>query len=406
MKTPRVLLLGLLIMLVISGCVQHKPVVHYPTLTPQPTNTPEPTPLPSPTPYVVTEEDKYPAVMGYEPNRDGDGWDEEEWMSTLVSAKRFSEMIYIKCDDFIEENLADIENAGFKAGVYVDPVYQDIMSPLKCLSKAVKNKAVVELGFGLWGPQIDPKRDEFIQAVLDFADGADRKSFVFATSDELYIYGIKPEDVDTIVVIPAWEGLFDYSYEYRLAVNFIARNWPNALIGPAVFSFDDNTFNLTGESNKNMFAMSVSVNEEYGFATVPGMGLLGGDPPGALTYDPSDYPDAWPIPGPIDGEGTPEIQLDPIPKIGEPYKTISGKVSHVIAPYFRLFVYVKVDGSWWPKPYYGEESQKIAPDGSFEIKTVTGGNDYLATEVVVYLVPAGDTIENAVAKITVVRETK
>jgi ribulose bisphosphate carboxylase small subunit len=53
---------------------------------------------------------------------------------------------------------------------------------------------------------------------------------------------------------------------------------------------------------------------------------------------------------------------------------------------YRILVYIKVDQSWWIKPYEDSPLTKIASDGSWNTDITTGGHDADATKVFVALV--------------------
>jgi hypothetical protein len=91
---------------------------------------------------------------------------------------------------------------------------------------------------------------------------------------------------------------------------------------------------------------------------------------------------------PVDGPGSPEIVFNAIPPYGDPGGILTGTVRHVLARDHRIAVYIKVDQSWWVKPTYEAPATVIACDGNFSTDTATGGLDYNATRIQVYLIPA------------------
>jgi hypothetical protein len=94
---------------------------------------------------------------------------------------------------------------------------------------------------------------------------------------------------------------------------------------------------------------------------------------------------------PVDGPGSAEVAFSAIPPNGDPSGILAGRVRHVVARDFRIAVYIKVDQGWWVKPSYAAPATAIACDGRFSVATATGGLDYNATAINVYLIPAGYT---------------
>lgn len=54
-----------------------------------------------------------------------------------------------------------------------------------------------------------------------------------------------------------------------------------------------------------------------------------------------------------------------------------------------LAVYIKVQDSWWTKPYWAYPLTTIQQDCTWQCEIVTGGYDEFATEIAAYLLPAG-----------------
>jgi len=100
-------------------------------------------------------------------------------------------------------------------------------------------------------------------------------------------------------------------------------------------------------------------------------------------------PDNWSCSAPIGGPGTPGIQLTTVPPYGDDAGIVRGMVMHEAPINHVLTAYIKVGGGWWVKPYADYPTAAINCDGSFAIDTVTGGIDYQASEIRLYLVPAG-----------------
>jgi hypothetical protein len=84
--------------------------------------------------------------------------------------------------------------------------------------------------------------------------------------------------------------------------------------------------------------------------------------------------------------GRPSIQITSVPPRGA-----SGNAEGTISgadPYCNgVVVYIRVDGGWWIKPYYGFPLTTINHDGTWSADIVTGGIDQDANSIVAYLVP-------------------
>jgi hypothetical protein len=90
-------------------------------------------------------------------------------------------------------------------------------------------------------------------------------------------------------------------------------------------------------------------------------------------------------------EGTaPHIEITSVSPYGDLNGTVAGRVCGVRPADVLVAVYIKVAGTWWSKPYADWRRRvRVWPDGTWgPVPIVTGGSDYQATEVRVYLVPA------------------
>ena len=82
------------------------------------------------------------------------------------------------------------------------------------------------------------------------------------------------------------------------------------------------------------------------------------------------------------------IRFTSVPPRGSPTAYVTGKVSGVSPPLYRVTLYIKVRGAWWgPKPYWNSPYTTIAADGGFRTIYRTGGVDREATEFRAYLIP-------------------
>ena len=84
----------------------------------------------------------------------------------------------------------------------------------------------------------------------------------------------------------------------------------------------------------------------------------------------------------------PRIYFTGLPVYGKP-----GKATGWVdlwggqAKYFKVLVFINVNGQWWTKPYYNKPETKISNSGNWSANIVTGGNDAEATEIRAYVVP-------------------
>ena len=94
---------------------------------------------------------------------------------------------------------------------------------------------------------------------------------------------------------------------------------------------------------------------------------------------------------PVEGNG-PQIRIDNVfyheNMFGKIIKiNVKGTVYNVEHPNsnYKVAIYIRVNGGWWPKPYYAERYTKISAKGGWANQVVTGGCDERADAVRVEL---------------------
>ena len=113
------------------------------------------------------------------------------------------------------------------------------------------------------------------------------------------------------------------------------------------------------------------------------------------------------IPGPV------AIQFTYVPPYGSG-DFLEVQVTGVQPSAYILATYIKVGAGWWTKPAFAQPAVPIGQDGTAAIDIVTGGSDHLATDIAVFMIPAGSVppvasggalpdIPNAVASLEVSR---
>lgn len=90
-----------------------------------------------------------------------------------------------------------------------------------------------------------------------------------------------------------------------------------------------------------------------------------------------------------DGPGTPTIELTTIPPYGDQVGLLQGRVLHVDPARHRVCVVIMVNGGWWNKPYFASPTVTISSQGTWEVRTNTGGRDFEFTEVRAFILAAG-----------------
>lgn len=88
------------------------------------------------------------------------------------------------------------------------------------------------------------------------------------------------------------------------------------------------------------------------------------------------------IPGPT------AIQFVYVPPYGSSDQ-LEVQVTGVQPLSYVLATYIRVAGSWWTKPTFAQPTVAINTDGTARIAIVTGGIDQLATDIAVFMIPAG-----------------
>jgi len=115
--------------------------------------------------------------------------------------------------------------------------------------------------------------------------------------------------------------------------------------------------------------------------------------------------------------GDPAIEFTYVPPYGS-FESLRGQVWNADPADYRVAVYIKVEGGWWNKPFWSNPLSFIFPDGTWNCRITTGGNDNLATEITAFLVPLGyspplmyggptlpsELDTNAVARVTTTRQ--
>lgn len=81
------------------------------------------------------------------------------------------------------------------------------------------------------------------------------------------------------------------------------------------------------------------------------------------------------------------IELTSVPAFGS-FLNLKGIASQADPESMGVAAYIRVHGGWWNKPSWDAPVTPIAADGSFTVDIVTGGQDELATEISVFLIPA------------------
>lgn len=96
--------------------------------------------------------------------------------------------------------------------------------------------------------------------------------------------------------------------------------------------------------------------------------------------------DTWSptIPG---GAGAPSLEFTSVPALSST-AALLGRVEHILPSQYRVVVYIKVQNTWWIKPYEAAPLTAISSDGTWSCAIVTGGNDALASTISAFLVPA------------------
>ena len=55
-----------------------------------------------------------------------------------------------------------------------------------------------------------------------------------------------------------------------------------------------------------------------------------------------------------------------------------GKVENVDYRKCKVATFIRVEGEWWPKPFFNNRFSEINPDGVFGASVITGGHDFKA----------------------------
>jgi hypothetical protein len=88
---------------------------------------------------------------------------------------------------------------------------------------------------------------------------------------------------------------------------------------------------------------------------------------------------------------TDTLNIDYLPPIGNTDELLSGRVNFINSCDVRISAYIKVSNGWWTKPTFTEPSVPVLCNGRFNLRFVTGGMDYSATDIYIFLIPADYT---------------
>lgn len=100
----------------------------------------------------------------------------------------------------------------------------------------------------------------------------------------------------------------------------------------------------------------------------------------------------------LDNGSADTINFDFVPPIGSSYD-LKGHINFLKPCDYRIATNIKVNGNWWPKPYYSQLTVPVLCNGDFTVDVTTGGRDTEATEIELFLVPINNqNIANAVSK--------
>lgn len=91
-------------------------------------------------------------------------------------------------------------------------------------------------------------------------------------------------------------------------------------------------------------------------------------------------PDTW--------SGSPAVKLLHVPAMNS-FDDLQGYVLHADPDTQRILVYINVGGGWWTKPTAAAPLTSIRSNSLWTVDITTGGADQTATDIAVYLVPAG-----------------
>lgn len=80
----------------------------------------------------------------------------------------------------------------------------------------------------------------------------------------------------------------------------------------------------------------------------------------------------------------PSIILTSVPPIGS-FDWLRGATWLASPSDYHIAVYIRVEGSWWTKPYWAHPLTRIGKDGRWRCDITTGGIDQQATEIRAYL---------------------
>ncbi len=80
------------------------------------------------------------------------------------------------------------------------------------------------------------------------------------------------------------------------------------------------------------------------------------------------------------------LYVDYIPPIGS-FSNLKGHVDHMNPCEYKIATYIKV-GGWWTKPTFNNPTVPILCNGDWTVDFTTGGQDHMASDICVFVVPA------------------
>lgn len=97
----------------------------------------------------------------------------------------------------------------------------------------------------------------------------------------------------------------------------------------------------------------------------------------------------WTGLSPVDGPGTPTIHISSAPSYGDSSTWVSGKAVHVSPDdhHISMYIHIKNNNRWYMKPFASTPYFIFQPDGNWRSPMATGGMDFIADKIRVYLFP-------------------
>lgn len=82
----------------------------------------------------------------------------------------------------------------------------------------------------------------------------------------------------------------------------------------------------------------------------------------------------------VEPSGLPSLSFTYVPPLGS-FASLQGSTANVDYTKYAVVIYIKVNGTWWVKPYTNQPLTSILPSGSWSCDITTGGVDETATEI-------------------------